>query len=141
MKDIMLKIIGRQVGAGIEEDKLEFITEGTFSKDEDSLYLSYDESELSGMPGCKTTLKFTGNKVKMNRLGETVGLDTVIEFEKGKRFIGYYDTPYGAVEMEVLTNSIKNNLTEDGKGNVDIDFHISLKGLTDVRNNLNIQIM
>jgi uncharacterized beta-barrel protein YwiB (DUF1934 family) len=93
------------------------------------------------MPGCKTKLEFREGRIKMSRLGEGIGADTEIEFSKGKRYTGYYDTPFGAIEMEVLTNDIENNLSIDGTGSVNIDYHISLKGLSEGRNRLNIEVM
>ena len=141
MKDIMLRIIGKQLSCDMEEVQLEFVTEGKIYKEDKSLYLVYEESEFSGMPGCKTKLEFTGELIKMSRLGKGIGLDTEIEFRKGKRYTGYYETPFGAVEMEVLTNDIENNLSIEGKGSVNIDYHISLKGLTEGRNKLNIEVM
>ena len=89
MKEIMMKIIGTQMNADMEEDKMEFITEGKLYQKGDSMYLLYDESEISGMPGCKTRLKLKGGTIKMKRIGEKVGIDTEIEFEKGKRDTGY----------------------------------------------------
>lgn len=142
MKDIMLKIIGKQVTIESEEDQLEFVTEGKYYEKGDSVYLVYDESQFSGMEGCTTSLKITGEKIRMKRYGNSIGLDTEIEFEKGKRFKGYYDTPYGSVEMEVLTNEIENNIIRsEGSGYLNIDYHISLKGLSEGRSKLNIQII
>ena len=51
-----------------------------------------------------------------------------------------YDTPFGAIELEVLTNRLENNLTEGG-GNLDIDYSISLKGLMEGHNQLSITLM
>jgi uncharacterized beta-barrel protein YwiB (DUF1934 family) len=142
MKDIILKIIGKQLSYDMEEVQLEFVTEGQIYEEDKSLYLVYEESEFSGMPGCKTKLEFSGDEIKMSRLGkEGAGIDTEIEFRKGKRYTGYYETPFGAVEMEVLTNEIENNLSAEGKGSVNIDYNISLKGLTEGRNKLNIEVM
>ena len=141
MKDIMLKIIGKQLSDDIEEIQLEFITEGKLYEQDESLYLVYAESEFSGMPGCETQLEFSGDQIRMSRRGTGIGLDTEIEFRKGKRYKGYYDTPFGAVEMEVLTNEIENTLSLEGKGSVNIDYHISLKGFTEGRNRLNIEVM
>ena len=75
------------------------------------------------------------------RVGKSVGIDTEIEFEQGKRYNGYYGTPYGAVELEVLTNRLENGIRPDGTGSLDIDYSVSLKGLTEGRNRLNIQFM
>lgn len=142
MKDIMLKIVGKQVISEAEEEQLEFVTEGKYYVKGDSVYLLYDESEFSGMEGCTTSLKITGENIKMKRFGETIGIDTEIEFEKGKRFKGYYDTPFGSVEMEVLTNDVVNNIIEtEGKGRLNIDYNISLKGLSEGRSILDIEII
>jgi uncharacterized beta-barrel protein YwiB (DUF1934 family) len=141
MKDIMLKIIGKQLNDDIEEVQLEFITEGKLYEKDESLYLVYEESEFSGMPGYKTSLEFSGDQIRMSRQGEGIEPETEIEFRKGSRFKGYYETPFGAIEMEVLTNNIENNLSVSGKGSVDIDYNISLKGFTEGRNKLNIEVM
>ncbi|QOX65047.1 DUF1934 domain-containing protein [Anoxybacterium hadale] len=142
MKEIMLKIIGKQVTLDAEEEQLEFVTEGKYYEKDDSVYLLYDESEFSGMEGCTTSLKITGETIKMKRFGENIGLDTEIEFEKGKRFKGYYDTPFGSVEMEVLTNDVVNNIVKtEGKGKLNIDYNISLRGLSEGRSILDIEII
>jgi uncharacterized beta-barrel protein YwiB (DUF1934 family) len=120
---------------------MEFITEGQIYKKDEALYLVYEESEFSGMPGCMTMLQFVGDEIIMSRYSDGEGFETEIKFQEGKRFKGYYDTPYGAVEMEVLTNEIKNNLCVSGQGSVNIDYDISLKGLTEGRNKLNIEVM
>ncbi|MCI8645593.1 MAG: DUF1934 domain-containing protein [Firmicutes bacterium] len=141
MKEVMMRIIGTQVNANAEEEQLELITEGKLYEKGEAMYLIYDETELSGMPGCKTRLKLKDGTVKMRRVGKSVGIDTEIEFEQGKRYNGYYGTPYGAVELEVLTNRLENGIRPDGTGSLDIDYSVSLKGLTEGRNRLNIQFM
>jgi uncharacterized beta-barrel protein YwiB (DUF1934 family) len=151
MKDILLKIIGSQWHTGGAADVqadgvdsgpgMEFITEGRFYKRGPSVYLVYDESDFSGAEGCTTSLRITGDKIRMKRYGEDVPDGTSIEFEKGKRFSGWYETPFGSVEMEVLTNDIDNRITGEGEGSLDIDYHVSLKGLTESRSRLSIEIL
>lgn len=141
MKEIMLKITGRQVNDEGGEDSMEFITEAKMYKRGDAVYLVYDESEVSGVPGCRTRLRFRGDQVQMKRYGEGVGIGNEIQFEKGKRFTGLYDTPFGAIEMEVLTNALENTVSEENGGQLDIDYSISLKGLVEGRNRLNITVM
>ena len=143
MKDIMLKIVGRQIYDGqTEEDVIEFVTEGQYYEEDGEAVFVYDESTLSGMEGTTTILRVNGSKIRMRRTGAAVALDTEMEFEKGRRFRGYYDTPYGGIEMEVLTNEVINNLDKENvKGSMAIDYHISLKGLAESRSRLNIEIM
>lgn len=141
MKEIMVKIKGHQVSPDAGEDTMEFVTEAKLYERGKALYLIYEESELSGVPGCKTRLRMSGDKVQLKRFGEGAGIGNEIKFEKGKRYTGLYDTPFGAIEMEVLTNTIENTLSAEGDGQLDIDYSISLKGLIEGRNRLNITLM
>jgi uncharacterized beta-barrel protein YwiB (DUF1934 family) len=142
MKDIFLRIIGKQTVSGDEGEQIEFITEGKYYEEDSSVVLLYNESELSGIDGCVTSLRVTGDKIRMERSGGIVSMDTAIEFEKGRRFKGYYDTMFGTLEMEVLTNNVKNYLEKkSAKGFLDIDYIISLKGLLESRSRLKIEIM
>ena len=146
MKDIMLRIIGKQINRNNQvedEDSVEFMTEGKFYRKDGSTYIVYEESEMSGMKGVKTTLRIddASGDVRMKRFGSGVIMDTVMEFSKGKRFNSRYETPFGAVPMEVITNRIVNDLKpEEAKGRLFIDYEISLKGLTDTRSLLNIEV-
>lgn len=141
MKEIMVKIKGRQITRDSGEDTMELITEAKLYKRGEALYLLYEESELSGIPGCKTRLRLRDGKVQMKRFGEGAGIGNEIEFEKGKRYNGIYETPFGAIQMEVLTNEIESTLSEEGSGHLNIDYSISLKGLLEGRNKLNITLM
>jgi uncharacterized beta-barrel protein YwiB (DUF1934 family) len=142
MKDIMLKIVSRQVtndGTGpADEQVMEFATEGQLYERNGSTYLLYKETEMSGLEGCTTSLKVKGETVRMKRYGEMLPIDTVMEFQKGQRYEGMYETPYGAFQMEILTNSVDNRLHE---GALNIDYAISLKGLVETHSQLNITIL
>ncbi len=140
MKEVLIKIKGKQISRESGEDTMEFVTEGKLYKRNGTYYLIYDETELSGIPGCQTRLRLRDGEIQMKRFGEGAGSGTEILFEKGKRYTGFYDTPFGALEIEVLTNDVASNITENG-GNIDIDYDISLKGLAEGRNLLNITLM
>jgi uncharacterized beta-barrel protein YwiB (DUF1934 family) len=140
MKDITLKIIGKQYSEDQEEDQMEFVTEGKLYERNGALYLIYEESEFSGMPGCKTSLKMTPECIRMKRIGESSAFGMDFVFEKGKRFQSSYRTPYGVFDMEVLTNNVVNNLTPEGTGDIFIDYHISLNGMREGRNCLSIEV-
>jgi uncharacterized beta-barrel protein YwiB (DUF1934 family) len=144
MKDIMLRIAGNQLhglDSKSDDDGMEFITEGRFVRKGDALYLIYEESELSGVLGYTTSLKITDGKVRMKRYGEESGMQAAIEFEKGGKFISWYETPFGMIEMEILTNDIDNRLDPEGSGSLGIDCSVSLKGLLESRNLLKFEII
>ena len=140
MKDITLKIIGKQFSTENGEDQMEFVTEGKMYERNGSTYLVYEESEFSGMPGCKTTLKLSDGSIRMKRIGQGAAFGAEFVFEKGKRFTSNYRTPYGDFSMEVLTNDVVSNLSSEGFGDIHIDYHVSLSGMTEGRNCLSIEV-
>ena len=145
-KNINLKITGRPVlGEDREpnaEDLLEFTTEGTLCQKGGLTRISYEESEISGMAGCTTSILVGPNSVKMTRKGGGLGAGgTVMEFVTGKRSNGLYDTPYGPVPMEIVTNSIVGPKPTERGTKISIDYSLSLHGLGDGRNCLDIEIL
>ncbi len=145
MKDIMLKITGKTVhnddGKETQEDVIEFITEGRYARRGAITRISYEESEFSGMDGCRTLLTISDGKVRMQREGGDVPENTAMVFMKGRRYSGTYQTPFGPVGMEILTNDVQGApLSEDG-GKLSIDYSISLKGLMEARNRIDIEIL
>ena len=88
MKDITLKIIGKQSYDDMEEEQMEFVTDGRFYVRGGSAYIIYDESEVSGLAGCKTTIRVDDRSVKMKRIGEA-GFGAELYFEKGSAFQAY----------------------------------------------------
>ena len=141
MKDITLKIIGKQQYEGIEEDQMEFVTDGKLYVRNNSIYIIYDETEVSGMEGCKTTIKMNDKSVRMRRTGK-VGFNTELYFETGKRFNSIYETPYGPMGVEVLTDYVKNDFNiEECRGSIDVEYQVSMEGLAEGRNKLTINFM
>ena len=135
MKEVMIRIKGQQVTGEAGEDIMEFVTEAKIYSRGGALYLVYDESELSGIPGCRTRLKFKDGKLQLKRFGEDSGMGHELSYN------GVYETPFGPVEIEILTNELESTLSEEGSGQIDIDYSISLKGLSEGRNKLNITLM
>lgn len=140
MKDITLKIIGRQLFDDREEEQMEFVTDGRLYFRNGAAYVVYEESGVSGMPSGKTVLKVKDDTVRMRRAGGEVNAE--LYFERGKRFSSTYDTPYGSMGVEVLTNLVENGLdVETGSGKISINYDVSLEGLAEGKNQLTIDIL
>ena len=138
MKNVMLKIEGVQKSVDGEENFIELTTEGKLYEKEDTVYLVYEETEISGMDGCTTTVKLSRDKISMKRYGAA---SSEMVFEKGKRHVADYKTPYGVFDMEVLTMNMEYNINDANRGNVFVEYHLSLEGLVESSNTLNISIM
>lgn len=138
MKNVILKIKGSQMPVGEEEDVIELMTEGKIYEKNNAKYIVYEESELSGMDGCTTTLKILEDKIEMRRFGNAT---SQLVFEKGKRHVTNYSTPYGNFRMEILTKRLECTLDEEDKGKISLEYRISLQGLSEGTNKLDIEIM
>lgn len=138
MTKVLIKIHARQKNREHEEDVMDLLTEGKQYNKNGVIYLMYEETELSGVKGCVTSLRIQNNVIKLKRYGVK---SREMVFETGKRFSGLYETPMGFFEMEILTNRIDNNLTEGGsRGNLEIEYDISLKGFMEAHNVLEIKV-
>lgn len=144
MKDIMIRLTGRHLSADSSEtDQIEFITSGKVYKKGNATYVTYTEGEMSGLDKVRTTLRIgQDDDILMKRFGQKrLMMDTVMEFQKGKRFSSLYPTPYGPLKMEILTNRIVNTIQpEDCTGSLYIDYDIALKGIAETRNMLSIEL-
>ena len=142
MKDITIKITGKQCYDDMEEEQMEFVTDGRLYERNGFFYLIYDESEISGLEGFRTTLKFDDKSLKMKRMSREEGPGPELYFEEGKRFSSNYDTPMGPMEIEVLTRSVRNLMDiETRKGSIDIEYDVSLGGVAEGKNKLTIDVM
>lgn len=138
MKNVMLKIKGKQTNTEGEENIIELITEGKLYIKNGSYYLVYDETEISGMEGSTTTLKIQGHKISMKRFGNN---SSSLIFEEGKRHRTEYVTAYGDMTIEVITNNVDVSISDAGKGNIGLSYKLNISDNMESKNNLTIDIM
>ncbi|MCT4593730.1 MAG: DUF1934 domain-containing protein [Anaeromicrobium sp.] len=138
MKNVMVRIEASQRGVDGEENTMEFITEGKQYMRNGAMYLVYKESEISGMEGSTTTLKLEEDQVKMKRFGST---SSDMIFKLKERYTTKYNTPYGNFKMEIYTKKIEQEIGEDQKAKIYVEYMMSIQGLVESTNKLNISIM
>lgn len=141
MKTIrMIKVVGTQEHEDGEESTIELFTEGAFYIKNGSCYIVYDESEISGMDGSITSLKIENDsKVSMRRFGTST---TNFNFEKNKHYQTSYMTAYGDLTVNIITNDLNVEIDKNtGKGNIEIDYDLSITGDVKKSNKLKIQLM
>ncbi|MDZ5004159.1 DUF1934 family protein [Clostridium perfringens] len=119
-----------------EKEKIEVVTVGEFSINGDEFIATYDETEISGMEGTKTTLKIKGDKVVLHREGTT---STKIEFQKDNTQVALYNTPYGMLELKTSTKELDLDVNEKG-GNISIKYHLIAGGQEPIKTNLDMKI-
>lgn len=127
--------------AGGEPERIEFTTDGTLSDDGKRIEISYEESNLCGMAGSRTTLLFdkaVPELVTMVRTGTHTSSLVFNAADRRQRCM--YDT--GIVppfELCVLTRSIDNSLTYEG-GKLALDYIIEMRGVKTEYNNLLMEV-
>ena len=84
--------------------------------------LTWQESELTGMEGTKTSLCVQPRSVVLSREGT---LNTRMEFEEGRKRYFLYETPFGSATMGLNTRRIVNRLGAHG-GEIEIDYSVDM---------------
>ena len=139
MQDALIKIKTTQFLANQKEPEvIEFDTQGKGVFKNGTVYLEYKESELSGLEGTTTILKFVDSgEVKLKRFGNQT---SEMVFVKGKRFKTKYRTDYGTMSMEILTKNISVDFLENPfEVRAVIQYDISVKDFFEGKNEMIIQ--
>ena len=121
---VMLSICGSQRYEGADPDRVELLTEGELeSLGEDRWRISYEESELTGLEGTKTTVKLDGKTVTLIRTGT---FPSHMLFSEDERHVGLYQTPIGQ-DMTIATHTshVCNTVGENG-GRLVIDYTVEV---------------
>ena len=135
MKDVIISVTGVQQGVN-GPDAMELITAGQYGQDEKETLLTWQESELTGMEGTKTSLRVQPRGVVLSREG---ALNTRMEFEEGRKRYFLYETPFGSATMGLNTRRIVNRLGEHG-GEIEIDYSVDMDDTIVGRNRFFIRV-
>lgn len=119
-KKAIVKVVSLQ--KDIDDKAIEVVTPGEFYKEGNYFYAIYNETELSGMEGTRTTLKVSKEEFLLSRIGSTNG---EMYFKKNSSDVSLYDTPYGALQLKIDTKELKVELDENG-GEVYIDYNLTV---------------
>ena len=121
-KDVLLSIASTQRFEGCEEEHIDLMTQARLYERHGKFYISYDESELTGLDGTRTTVKLDGDTVSMIRTGT---YPSELLFARGQRHVGLYQTEYGAITIATHTTQLDNSIGEYG-GELSIDYTIEV---------------
>ena len=135
MKDVIISVTGVQQSAN-GPDTMELVTAGQYGQNEKETLLTWQESELTGMEGTKTTLHVQPDSVVISREGT---LNTRMEFAEGHKRYFLYETPFGSTTMGVNTRRIVNRLGSHG-GEIEIDYSVDMNETVVGRNRFFIRV-
>lgn len=110
-----------------ENEPIEILTEGSLHvTKEGRVTLSYEETELSGMEGARTSVVFDRKSEGLVTMMRSGSVNTALVFEEGSRHICVYQTPYMPFELCVHTLKVDNRLLSEGR--LYLDYIIEFRG-------------
>ncbi|WP_315081499.1 DUF1934 domain-containing protein [uncultured Clostridium sp.] len=130
-------IITVKSNASMDDNKLiEVISPGEFYIDDNEFRVEYDETEISGMEGTKTTIFIRNNSFTLERQGSTT---TKMNFKKRMKTTSLYKTPYGILKLNVDTKNLDIDMNEKG-GTIDVKYSMGIEGQVAMNTNLVVDI-
>ena len=138
--EIKLRIIGTQRDEEGEENKIELVTEGKLYRKDGADYITYEESEISGMENSRTRLKLEKDRVQMKRMGQS---SSEMVFCKEQIHTLDYKTPYGIFKMQISTESLEVEIREELVGStVELSYTLAMvDSSSSTENKLKIEII
>lgn len=121
----MIRICGTQRMPGEQPERIELVTQGTYSYEPGCVTLSYVETQMTGLEGAQTS--FTVEEEKRVILRRTGPLDSVMAFEKGLHHESLYHTEgVGTLLLGTKTRDLRVLLNEKG-GILDLEYGIEIE--------------
>lgn len=136
MKEVLIKIKGTQ-GLDDDNNSIELTTVGKLGVKEGQFLITYDESEMLGVKGIKTSLMVKDdNTVILKRSGSYASRLVV---EQGVRNSCFYSTPHGDLVIGIFGENVCHNLTQQG-GTLNMSYTIDSNLQLISRNTVEISI-
>ena len=132
---VLLTIRGEQYFDDVDPDETKLMTDGTMEISEEGIFLTYEETELTGMEGTTTTFEVKDKQVILTRSG-TVNSQMI--FEEGRQHTSLYETPFGELPVDIQTSMLRHNLSQRG-GLMEIKYSIAVAHTVTGRNCFKIQ--
>ena len=134
--DALITVHGKQTLDDPEAEDISLVTQARFYRRKDCYYISYDETEVTGMTGTRTTVKVGPDTVTVIRTGR---YPSTMEFEVGHRHRTIYRTDWGDLEFGVVTKSIHRSLDDRG-GELKVRYGLEVEHARVSDNDLHISI-
>ena len=121
-KDVWLSISSTQRFEGCEIDRVDLVTAATLYCRRGKYYIVYEESEVTGWEGNRTTVKLSGKEAAVVRVGSS---PSELLFSENECHVGLYQPPFGAMTISTHTSRLRNTVSMDG-GFLEIDYTLEV---------------
>ncbi|MBO5070715.1 MAG: DUF1934 domain-containing protein [Roseburia sp.] len=121
-KEVLVKITGLQFAEDTGNDSVEIITSGDYYKKNGKHYILYDEVQEGTADTTKNIIKLGTDMLDVTKRGVS---NTHMLFEKDKKNMSYYYTPFGSVLVGIDAKKIDVRESEDSI-NVLVDYELEI---------------
>lgn len=122
-KPVKLHIKSTQTDNNGIIDSMEFYTEGRYFEKQGGRYVSYKESEISGLEGTTTVLKFGTGEVSLVRTG---AISSKMVFRIGSETRNSYRTQYGTFDLVIQTQKLDIDICNNLISSVYLRYKLSM---------------
>lgn len=121
-KEVLVSISGLQFAEQMESEPVEVITSGDYYKKNGKHYIIYDEVSEGFDGTTKNIIKLGEESLDITKRGAA---NVHMMFEKGKKNVTYYYTPYGSILIGIDATRIEVEETEH-------DIHVTVDYALDI---------
>ena len=119
-KEVIINISGLQLDAGTEEP-IELMTTGDYYLKNGKHYVIYDELTDDSQV-VKNRLKISPKVVEVTKKGAS---SSHMVFERGKKNMTFYTTPFGTLQMGIVATGMELN-ESDNNINMKVDYALDM---------------
>lgn len=136
-KEVLVSISGLQFVEELEQAPMEVITSGDYYKKNGKHYIIYDEVTEGFTETTRNVIKLGENCMDITKRGVT---NVHMMFEKDKKNLTYYYTPYGSILIGIEASGIEVEETENELVvTVDYALELNYEHLADCKIKMNVK--
>lgn len=136
LSDVLISLASRQVDTDGASSGMSLTMEGKYYEKAGNKYITYKETELTGMEGTTTLLKIESDRISVIRMGSVEAKQVFIE---GQRYISDYITSFGTLQMAVTPFTVEAFMQE-GEGRIHLEYDLEIGNQPFSRNSMVIEV-
>ncbi len=117
-------------------ENVQFATEGRYSRRGQAYKIEYEESDITGMSGTRTTIVANSRSVAMKRVG---AVESYMSFVKGKKQHSYYNTEFGSIVVGIDPYEVEVALNDAG-GRIHVGYSVEVDHTPSGSNELDVLV-
>lgn len=130
-----------ELGAATEPEPTVFVSEGVMTKENGTVKISYDESQLVGIAGAQTEISFDEKKRDRVTMIRNGAMTTALVFDStDNRNMCVYDVGPFPFEVMIHTDSLTNTVTYAAGGRIYAEYTLEIKGIQAETSSISLKV-